>query len=165
MRAVLLCALAAGLVRGAPLGQRSLDATLALIERDVAALEKMDAASHYSIEYEEQRQVNPHELKRLKKKKKAGFEAAEAKRAGFTLAEAKAAGYTKAEAKKGYRKEIEEDEKGAAASGENPVYGWTSVYEMDSVTAEVDEDDMRRLDKFKYKVLDPSDFDEDFEAF
>ena len=42
MRAVLLCALAAGLVRGAPLGQRSLDATLALIERDVAALEKMD---------------------------------------------------------------------------------------------------------------------------
>ena len=46
MRALFLCVLAAGLVRGAPLGQRSLDATLALIERDVAALEKMDAASH-----------------------------------------------------------------------------------------------------------------------
>ena len=42
MRAALLCALAAGLVRAAPLGQRSLDAQLALIERDVVALEKMN---------------------------------------------------------------------------------------------------------------------------
>lgn len=50
MRAALLCALAAGHVRGAPFGQRSLDATLALIERDVAALEKMDDSTRSEIE-------------------------------------------------------------------------------------------------------------------
>ena len=44
MRVALLCVLATGLVRGAPLGQRSLDAHLGLSERDVAALEKMDTA-------------------------------------------------------------------------------------------------------------------------
>ena len=41
MRAVLLCVLATGLVRGAPLGQRSLDAQLRLIDGDLAELEKM----------------------------------------------------------------------------------------------------------------------------
>jgi hypothetical protein len=44
MRVALLCTLAAGLVRGAPLGQRSLDAHLGLIDRDLAALEKTDTA-------------------------------------------------------------------------------------------------------------------------
>ena len=43
MRATLLCVLGAGLVRGAPRPlRRGLDATLALIERDVAELERMD---------------------------------------------------------------------------------------------------------------------------
>ena len=43
MRATLLCVLGAGLVRGAPRPlRRGLDAQLALIERDVAELERMD---------------------------------------------------------------------------------------------------------------------------
>ena len=43
MRATLLCVLGAGLVRGAPRPpHRGLDAQLALIERDVAELERMD---------------------------------------------------------------------------------------------------------------------------
>jgi hypothetical protein len=44
MRATLLCVLGAGLVRGAPRPlRRGLDAQLALIERDVAELERVDA--------------------------------------------------------------------------------------------------------------------------